>query len=210
MFENYLKSCKIEGMNAISTTVLGIWRHLTGKDEKSTLIRLLDSTVGIPLSTMDITQPLSWDSNDRCIINFETDDSHLLHFFRVRNAIERSLSSTFWDVMTSVRGTGPYRPIKSGQSNVRFLMVLLARRSGICTSKLLGLNHLEFEWFARISCLSYILWSRNNCHSGLRWSLSQNSNHPIEKLFCSLEFCPLEQSFHVSEERKSFDAKSGE
>jgi hypothetical protein len=30
-------------------------------------------------------------------------------------------------------------------------------------------------------------------HYGLEWNVSQNSNHPIEKLFCSLEFCPLEQ-----------------
>jgi hypothetical protein len=29
---------------------------------------------------------------------------------------------------------------------------------------------------------------------GLEWNVSPNSNHPIEKLFCSLEFCPLEQS----------------
>jgi hypothetical protein len=47
-------------------------------------------------------------------------------------------------------------------------------------------------------------------HQGLEWNVSQNSNHPIEKPFCSLEFCPLEQSFQVAEKKKSLGAKSGE
>jgi hypothetical protein len=28
-------------------------------------------------------------------------------------------------------------------------------------------------------------------HQSLEWNVNQNSNHPIEKLFCSLEFCRL-------------------
>jgi hypothetical protein len=30
-------------------------------------------------------------------------------------------------------------------------------------------------------------------HQGLGWNVSQNSNQPIKKFFCGLEFCPLEQ-----------------
>jgi hypothetical protein len=30
-------------------------------------------------------------------------------------------------------------------------------------------------------------------HQGVEWNVSQNSNHSIEKLFCSLEFRPLER-----------------
>jgi hypothetical protein len=58
IFVHYSKSCIIEGMNAIPLTISGIWRHLTGKDDKSVLKHLLDCSVGIPLSTMDIAEPL--------------------------------------------------------------------------------------------------------------------------------------------------------
>jgi hypothetical protein len=52
--------------------------------------------------------------------------------------------------------------------------------------------------------------TREMCHQGLEWNVSQNLNRPIEKLVCSLAFCRLEQFFHVAEEKKSLGAKSGE
>jgi hypothetical protein len=41
-------------MNAVPPTSFALRRQLTGKDEKSVLIHLLDGTVRIPLSTMDM------------------------------------------------------------------------------------------------------------------------------------------------------------